>query len=111
MSSLVPEDHLWSSGLGSAAHAWLPAVGAGHTTLTPNHTAVFSIQKMNAIQFSVGTSELITFNESSNLKELSVYSVLSAAWLGHHSACSAGSNSSQDTRSILQAGTALETVF
>lgn len=82
----MAEDHLWSSGLGPAAPAWLPAAGTGHTTLTPNHTAVPPIQKMNGIQFSLGTSELITFNESNNSKELSVYTVLSAAWLVHHPA-------------------------
>lgn len=72
--------------MGPAAHAWLPAAGAGHTTLTPNHTAVLPIQKMNGTQFSLGTGELITFNEGNNSEELAVYSVLSAAWLVHHSA-------------------------
>lgn len=67
--------------------------GAAHTTLTPNHTAELPTRKINGTELSLGTGELITFNESNNLKELSVYSVLSAAWPLHHSACSAGSNS------------------
>lgn len=85
----------------------------GQATLPSLKTALlcFPSKKVNIIQLSVGTNKLIAFNESNNLKELSIYLPLSAAWLVHRSASSTGSNSIKDMISILQAGTALEIVF
>lgn len=88
------------------AHAWIPAVRAAHAVLTQNHIAMFSIQTVNIIKLSVGTNKLIAFNESNNLKELSIYSLPV-----HRSASSTGSNSVEDMISILQAGTVLEIAF
>lgn len=59
-----------SSGLESTAHAQLPVARTGHAALAQNHIAVFTIQKGNITQLSVGTNKLIAFNENNNLKEL-----------------------------------------